>query len=52
MVQVQQPNVETFTATDAMIACDIDNETQFQGMTQAQRFANDIFSNSFDILFR
>ena len=32
-----------------MVICGINNENQFQGMTQAQRFATDIFSNSFDI---
>ena len=47
-----QPNLEgtqRFTVRDAMVLCGINDEIQFQGMTQAQIFATDIFSNSFNI---
>ena len=48
----QQPNlqgIQRFTVRDAMVLCGINNENQFQVMTQAQRFATNIFSDSNDI---
>ena len=38
---------QAYTVRDAMILCGVNDEDQFNGMTAAQRFAADIFSNSF-----
>ena len=48
----QQPNlqgIQRFTVRDGMVLCGINNEAQFHGRTPAQRFATDIFSDSFEI---
>ncbi len=42
--QYQAPN---YTVRDAMVLCGLNNEVQFQGLTPAERFATDIFSNFF-----
>ena len=38
-----------YSVRDAMVLCGVDNTTVFEGKTPAQRFAEDIFSDSFDI---
>ena len=36
-----------FTVRDAMIACGIDDDVQWNGQTKAERFAEDVFGNEF-----
>jgi len=38
-----------YSVRDAMVLCGVDNTTVFESKTPAQRFAEDIFSDSFDI---
>ena len=40
---------QVYTVHDGMVLCGIDNETLFQDQTPAERFASDIFSNSFSM---
>ena len=42
-----QNNPQIYTVRDAMVICGLNDTDQFNGMTPAQRFAADIFSNSF-----
>ena len=42
------PHATPFTVCDAMVLCGIDNITQFDGKTAAQRFTEDVFDESFD----
>ena len=35
------------TVLDAMVACGVDNVTQFENQTQAAQFAEEIFGNDF-----
>ena len=48
----QAPQAEEnppYSVTNAMVLCGVDNTDEFNGKTAAQRFAEDIFSNSFQI---
>ena len=48
MAQNQNQNPpQTYTVRDAMVLCGINDTDQHQGQTPAQRFATDIFSDSF-----
>ena len=48
MAQNQNANApQTYTVSDAMVSCGINNTDQYQGETLAQRFATDILSDSF-----
>ena len=38
-----------YTVRDGMVLCGIDDVTLFQDGTPAQRFASDVFSNSFTL---
>ena len=50
MAQNQNANaLTTYTVRDAMILCGLIDTDQRQGQTPAQRFATDIFSDSFDM---
>ena len=40
-------NVDTYTVLDAMILCGIDNNTLFNGNTQATRITTEVFSDDF-----
>ena len=44
-----QNNPQIYTVRDAMILCGINDTDQYNGMTPAQRFATDIFSDSFNL---
>ena len=52
MAQNQNANANAppvYTVRDAMVLCGINNRDLYQGQTAAQRFATDIFSNSFNM---
>ena len=49
MQENQDQNAPPYTVMDAMILCGVDNENNFDGKTAAERFAADIFSDSFQI---
>ena len=40
---------QVYTVRDGMVLCGIDDESLFQDQTPAERFASDIFSNSFSM---
>ena len=44
-----QNNPQIYTVRDAMVQCGINNIDQYQGTTPVQRFAADIFSDSFSL---
>ena len=45
----QALNGPPYTVMDAMILCGVDNINNHNGQTAAERFASDIFSDSFQI---
>ena len=47
LFSVQLIMADITTVLDAMVACGVDNEALFMDETQAQRIADDVFSNLF-----